>query len=341
MTQRISGEIATDSPAESYYMSTKLMENTTFDSIISQINTVIQSSSAEPMQTMEVPTVNTIHQERGSTVSKDTTIASSASRLNAGALESMESFIKKNEKAIRRLSHMPNPSQLLDLQEAVAKKDRPKVFQLLDIKTAISLDPYVLSACDNQMITARMRLMALGKLDSKPQPTYDNSDLSRHSSIAPAKAEEVEELLTSENQYLVTFSKTFPGHESIPSSASGTSVGSRRSSFSANSVADTITESTVSHGTPMRQSVASIVPQLKLDGLNRRSRTESVSSRQSFISASSAMGLRRNRSVSNTRRASKGWSVDHGHTREQSAGRLLALKLGALTDRRRSITQSF
>ncbi|CAJ0554480.1 Ff.00g129930.m01.CDS01 [Fusarium sp. VM40] len=296
MTQRTSKEIATDGPAESYYMPTKLMENTTFDSIISQINSVIQSSSTEPMQTLEVATVNTVHQERGSTVSKDTTIASSAFRLNAGALESMESFIKKNQKAIRRLSHMPKPSQLLDLQEAVAKKDKPKVFQLLDIKTATSLDPYALSACDNQMITARMRLMALGKLKSKPQPICDNSGSSRHSSIAPVKIDEVGELLSSDNHYLVNSSKTFSGHESIPSSASGTSVGSRRSSLGASSVADTITESTVSYSTPMRQSIASIMPQLKLDGLNRRSRTESVSSRQSSISASSAMGLRRNRS---------------------------------------------
>jgi hypothetical protein len=74
--------------------------------------------------------------ERGSTVSKDKAVASSASRLDAGALKSMESFIKKNEKAIRRLSPIPNSYQLLDLQEAVAKKDKSRVFQLPDLKTA-------------------------------------------------------------------------------------------------------------------------------------------------------------------------------------------------------------
>ncbi|SPJ78128.1 related to nitric-oxide synthase, salivary gland [Fusarium torulosum] len=165
MTQRISGGIAKDSPSESYYMSTKGMESTTFDNIVSQINSVIMSSSMELPKTMKVDSVNTIHQERGSTVSRDTTVASSASRLNAGALESMESFIKKNEKAIRRLSHIPNPSQLRNLREAIAKKDMPRIFQLPDLKTAISLDPNAFLACDNQMITARMRLMAFGKVD--------------------------------------------------------------------------------------------------------------------------------------------------------------------------------
>jgi sulfite reductase alpha subunit-like flavoprotein/predicted heme/steroid binding protein len=341
MTQRISGAIAADSPSESYYMSTKLMESTTFDSIVSQINNVIMSSSTELMQTVELATVNTVHRERGSNVSKDTTVASSASRLNAGALESMQSFIKNNQKAIRRLSHIPNPSQLQHLQEAIANKDKPRVFQLPDLKTAITLDPTAFLACDNQMITARMRVMALGQFNNTPS-SIPNSSSSRRSSVAPIASEEVEELLTYDNQHLITSLKRFSDHESIPSSASCTTGISRRSSFSASSVADTIIQSTASHGSLMRQREASIVPQLKLDGLNRRSRTESVSSRQSFISASSAMSLRRNRSVSNSRRASKGWSVDHGHSREQSAGRLLSLKLGVSTNRRRSIaTQWF
>jgi hypothetical protein len=48
------------------------------------------------------------------------------------------------------------------------------------------------------------------------------------------------------------------------------------------------------------------------------------------------MDLRRNRSVSSARNASKRMSIDPGHTREQSAGRLLAFKLGALAGERRS-----
>ncbi|KAM0324977.1 hypothetical protein ACHAPQ_008163 [Fusarium lateritium] len=241
MTQRSNGEVTIDSPSESYYMSAKLMENTTFDSIVSQINNVITSSSTEPTKTMEVVTVNTVHLERGSTISKDTTIASSASRLNAGALESMESFIRKNEKAIRRLSHIPIPSQPLDLQELVTK-DKPEAFQFPDLKTTIWMDPSTLRACDNQIITARMRVMALGQLDSKPDPVYGNNCSSLCSPIAAVAIGQVEELITSDNPYFVA-SKRSSGHKSIPSSASYTTIGSRRSSFSASSVAETIATS--------------------------------------------------------------------------------------------------
>ncbi|ENH71425.1 Nitric oxide synthase, inducible [Fusarium oxysporum f. sp. cubense race 1] len=195
-----------DGQSESYYINAKSLEKTTFDNILSQIKHVITSSTAESQTTIVQPsTVNDVHHERATTLAKDGSVASSASRLNVGAVESMGSFMKKNEKAIRRLSSMPS-----SIAESV--------------------------------------------IQTPPSRPYETS----------------------------------------------------------------------------------MALKLKLEGLNRRSRGESVSSRQSFISASSAMDLRRNRSVSSARNASKRMSIDPGHTREQSAGRLLAFKLGALAGERRS-----
>ncbi|EMT68846.1 Nitric oxide synthase, inducible [Fusarium odoratissimum] len=195
-----------DGQSESYYINAKSLEKTTFDNILSQIKHVITSSTAESHTTIVQPsTVNDVHHERATTLAKDGSVASSASRLNVGAVESMGSFMKKNEKAIRRLSSMPS-----SIAESV--------------------------------------------IQTPPSRPYETS----------------------------------------------------------------------------------MALKLKLEGLNRRSRGESVSSRQSFISASSAIDLRRNRSVSSARNASKRMSIDPGHTREQSAGRLLAFKLGALAGERRS-----
>ncbi|EXK25207.1 hypothetical protein FOMG_18143 [Fusarium oxysporum f. sp. melonis 26406] len=338
-----------DGQSESYYINAKSLEKTTFDNILSQIKHVITSSTAESQTTIVQPsTVNDVHHERATTLAKDGSVASSASRLNVGAVESMGSFMKKNEKAIRRLSSMPSQLQLDDLQRAIALNDKPSPqasestdalkenpgrFKPLELKTSLKIDPNALLACKDQMLTARMRIMA----------GYEMMSCSASRLSAPAKCtsissitfEEADELVVTNPQPLMECLKSIPDDESVPSSASCTTAQSRRSSFSGSSVTGSIAESVI-QTPPSRPYETSMALKLKLEGLNRRSRGESVSSRQSFISASSAMDLRRNRSVSSARNASKRMSIDPGHTREQSAGRLLAFKLGALAGERRS-----
>ncbi|KNB12503.1 hypothetical protein FOXG_12094 [Fusarium oxysporum f. sp. lycopersici 4287] len=338
-----------DGQSESYYINAKSLEKTTFDNILSQIKHVITSSTAESQTTIVQPsTVNDVHHERATTLAKDGSVASSASRLNVGAVESMGSFMKKNEKAIRRLSSMPSQLQLDDLQRAIALNDKPSPqasestdaskenpgrFKPLELKTSLKIDPSALLACKDQMLTARMRIMA----------GYEMMSCSASRLSAPAKCtsissitfEEADELVVTNPQPLMECLKSIPDDESVPSSASCTTAQSRRSSFSGSSVTGSIAESVI-QTPPSRPYETSMALKLKLEGLNRRSRGESVSSRQSFISASSAMDLRRNRSVSSARNASKRMSIDPGHTREQSAGRLLAFKLGALAGERRS-----
>ncbi|KAJ9414201.1 hypothetical protein QL093DRAFT_2467257 [Fusarium oxysporum] len=322
-----------DGQSESYYINAKSLEKTTFDNILSQIKHVITSSTAESQTTIVQPsTVNDVHHERATTLAKDGSVASSASRLNVGAVESMGSFMKKNEKAIRRLSSMPSQLQLDDLQRAIALNDKPSPqasestdaskenpgrFKPLELKTSLKIDPSALLACKDQMLTARMRIMA------------------GYEMMSCSASRLTDELVVTNPQPLMECLKSIPDDESVPSSASCTTAQSRRSSFSGSSVTGSIAESVI-QTPPSRPYETSMALKLKLEGLNRRSRGESVSSRQSFISASSAMDLRRNRSVSSARNASKRMSIDPGHTREQSAGRLLAFKLGALAGERRS-----
>ncbi|KAI8652845.1 Cytochrome b5 heme-binding domain-containing protein [Fusarium keratoplasticum] len=121
LTQAVDTEALMDGQSNSYYMSGKSRQKTHFESILSQVNERINSSSAEePSKTAQPTSVNAIHHERGRTVTKDTTVASAASRLNVGAIASMESFMKKNKTEIRRLSTMPSPFQLEHLQKALS-----------------------------------------------------------------------------------------------------------------------------------------------------------------------------------------------------------------------------
>ncbi|RSL73984.1 hypothetical protein CEP53_000607 [Fusarium sp. AF-6] len=120
LTQAVDTEALMDGQSNMYYMSGKSRQKTHFESILSQVNERIASSAEEPGKTMQPTSVNAIHHERGRAVTKDTTVASAASRLNVGAIEGMESFMKKNKTEIRRLSTMPSPFQLEHLQRALS-----------------------------------------------------------------------------------------------------------------------------------------------------------------------------------------------------------------------------
>ncbi|KAF5664743.1 hypothetical protein FHETE_7015 [Fusarium heterosporum] len=147
MTQRNSGKTLIHGQSESYYMSRKMMESTTFESILSQVNHVLTSSNEEtPTSRLHPITINAVHQDRGSAVSKDNAVESAASRLNSGAHESMESFMKSNEKAIRRLSRMPSTEQLQNRTESLSSEKDSLSSVPMDLRATISLDPKALFA---------------------------------------------------------------------------------------------------------------------------------------------------------------------------------------------------
>ncbi|KAF4341653.1 nitric-oxide synthase salivary gland [Fusarium beomiforme] len=281
MTKTRGSETLMDGQADPY-SSAKAMEKTTFDNILSQIKHVITASTVESTSNAQPLTVNAVHQERG----QDNSIASVGSRLNVGAVESMESFMKKNEKAIRRLSGMPSPLQIQGLQKAISMADKHipteveetalivneiSHFKPLELQTALKLDPNALLACKDQMLTARMRIMA----------GYESMPCSASRLIAPTKCtsissisfEEADELVATSPQPLMERLKSIPGNESVPSSASCTTAQSRRSSFSGSSVTGSVADS-VMQTSPIRPSDTGMALKLKLEGLNRRSEKE-------------------------------------------------------------------
>ncbi|KAF9773956.1 hypothetical protein IL306_008129, partial [Fusarium sp. DS 682] len=287
MAQTRSSEALMDTRSESYYASAKSLERTTFDNILSQIKHVITSSTAEATSSAQPLTVNAVHQDRASAVTQDTTVASAA-RLNVGAVESMESFMKKNEKAIRRLSGMPSPLQIQGLQKAISMAEKPSPtdndkaavaeegrsrFQSLDLQTSLKLDPNALLACKDQMLTARMKIMA--GYESMPCSASRLITSTKCTSISSISFEEADELIITSPQPLMERLKSIPGNESVPSSASCTTAQSRRSSFSGSSVTGSVAES-VMQTSPIRPSDNGMALKLKLEGLNRRSRGDSA-----------------------------------------------------------------
>jgi hypothetical protein len=173
----------------------------------------------------------------------------------------------------------------------------PSAYQLQNLQTALTLDPNALLAANNQMLSARMMMMT--------------------------------------------------GYASTPS------VSSRTSSPSSRRTSVSFGGSSATSSLPYSSGGESL---LKMEGLNKRSRTQSVaaSSRQSMSMASSA-AERRSMSVSSLRMSrnlsmsgigngngSRGRTQEtmsgqeQGHLREGSASKLLALKLGALAEQRRS-----
>ncbi|KAF5025351.1 hypothetical protein F66182_2562 [Fusarium sp. NRRL 66182] len=225
LTESISTDTLIRGQPGTDYMSEKSGQKTHFESILAQVNHRITSSTAEEAEkTTQPTTVNSIHQERGRSVTTDTTVASTASRLNAGAVESMESFMKKHKTAIRRLSSMPSPFQLQSLQDA----------------------------------------------------------LSMNSNALPAAS---------------THLRKASGYESIPSLASRTTGSSRHGSFSVASSAGSLNLDAAAQRPPTPPSETSMALHLKLAGLNRRPRTQSIMSEQSFMPAPGAHDPRRNRSI--------------------------------------------
>ncbi|EXK79177.1 hypothetical protein FOQG_16196 [Fusarium oxysporum f. sp. raphani 54005] len=271
LTQTISANTLMDGRSGTSYMSGRSGQKTHFEIILSQVNHRIASSIAEESTKAAQPiTVNDAHQERGNSVSKDTTVASAASRLNVGAVESMESFMKKNKTAIRRLSSMPSP------------------FQLQDLQRALSMHPNTSSTSYNEQPEEQLRKMLV--------------------------------------------------QDSIPSSASRTARSSTQSSFSAGSSVGSLAMNSSMQKLRTLPSDATMALRGKLAGLNKRPRTQSVMSRPSPTMVPSTNNVRRNRSVSSTINISRGRSTDQEPTRERSASRLLAFKLGAVAEQKRSMT---
>ncbi|KAM5354753.1 hypothetical protein ACJ41O_001400 [Fusarium nematophilum] len=122
LTQAVNTGDVMDGQSSQYYVSNANSKRKIgFENLLSQVHERISSSAMNHRPKMPAPTtVNAIHQERGSNLSKDSTVASAASRMNVGAIESMESFMKKNKSAMRRLSTMPDPYQLDGLRNALS-----------------------------------------------------------------------------------------------------------------------------------------------------------------------------------------------------------------------------
>ncbi|KAF4990484.1 hypothetical protein FGRMN_8441 [Fusarium graminum] len=239
MTQKNSGKKLIDSQSESYYMSRKMMESTTFESILSQINHVLTPPNEEaPGSTLRPTTINDVHQDRGYAVSRDSVVASTASRLKSGAHQDLESFMKSNDRAIRRLSRVPSMRQLRNLEEFLSSETELRPSAAKELRAAISLDPKALLACKDQMITSRMRVMALAGAGSIPYWTTDTSPPPQLLSNTSGTTENARQALDTDSKQPVEVSRATQGHKSIPSSASCTTVASRRSSFSSTSDGD-------------------------------------------------------------------------------------------------------
>ncbi|KAL6915081.1 hypothetical protein FSST1_012841 [Fusarium sambucinum] len=162
---------------------------------------------------------------------------------------------------------------------------------------------------------------------------------------SPYQLQNLQTALSSDpNQMLSARMMMMTGYASTPSVSSRTSSpSSRRTSVSLGASSAT---------SSMPQSGGESL--LKMDGMNRRSRGQSIaSSARQSMSLASSVAERRSLSVSSLRmsrnmsmsgiggvNASRGRSEEagqgHGHMREVSASKLLALKLGALAEQRRN-----
>lgn len=119
MAHKAAADVLTAGQQSSYYMSrANPNQNVNFDNVMSQVRATLGSVQSD-MQ-ISVPqqpiTLNAVHQARGRSSGDASAVAT---RENAGALRAMNSFVEKNNKAIRRLSKMPPmPMNFEELQKS-------------------------------------------------------------------------------------------------------------------------------------------------------------------------------------------------------------------------------
>ncbi|KAI1390895.1 uncharacterized protein F4822DRAFT_442135 [Hypoxylon trugodes] len=120
MAHKTAADVLTAGQQSSYYMSrANPNQNVDFDNVISQVRATLGSAQTDlqinvPQQPI---TLNAVHQARGRSMGDASAVATGE---NAMALKAMNSFVEKNNKAIRRLSKMPPmPMNFEDLQRSV------------------------------------------------------------------------------------------------------------------------------------------------------------------------------------------------------------------------------
>ncbi|KAK1996895.1 cytochrome b5-like Heme/Steroid binding domain-containing protein [Colletotrichum falcatum] len=113
-----------------YYMSrANPSQSIDFDRVMAQVQASLRAAAAaaapstHPAHPRQPLTLNAVHQARGRSTGDVSVVAS---RENAGALRAMSSFVKRNNRAIRRLSRtLPPATSLEDMQRAAALANAP------------------------------------------------------------------------------------------------------------------------------------------------------------------------------------------------------------------------
>ncbi|KAF4437279.1 hypothetical protein F53441_13087 [Fusarium austroafricanum] len=305
-------------------LSDKMEQELHFETETLRVNNHTPSPPAEqPQKTAQPTAVSTAHRQTDSTFVNETAATSATSRRDLAPVEKMQRVLDRHERTeIRDLTsiYMPSPYQAL--------YKTTHTFATSTLTTAPVERLESLPNLEDQR--KRLAEMASNYIPSPYQlPYMQELRAKRRSSLYAAKAQE-----------LAVHKRKMSEHDSIPSFASGTSGSTRCSSLTAYSSTDSSAGSPslspVLEGPQVPPSDPNTVPDLNLTGLNRRQRTQSTSSKQSFISAFETKESRRNSSALNTINAAKRRSIYYNHTREPSAGKLLQFKLGALAEQRRS-----
>lgn len=120
MAHKAAVDVVAAGQQSSYYMSrSNPNQNIDFDNIMTQVRATLGLAAQAETQ-INVPqhpiTLNAVHQARGRSSGNASAVAT---RDNVGALRAMNTFVEKNNKAIRRLSKMPPmPMSFEELQKA-------------------------------------------------------------------------------------------------------------------------------------------------------------------------------------------------------------------------------
>ncbi|KAI0119306.1 hypothetical protein F4814DRAFT_458635 [Daldinia grandis] len=119
MAHKAATDVLAAGQQSSYYVSrANPNQNVDFDRVMSQVRATLGSAQIEfqPSMPQQPLTLNAVHQARGRSSGDASAVAI---RDNAGSLLAMNSFVEKNNKAIRRLSKMPPmPMSFEELQRS-------------------------------------------------------------------------------------------------------------------------------------------------------------------------------------------------------------------------------
>ncbi|KAF5003677.1 hypothetical protein FDECE_9787 [Fusarium decemcellulare] len=150
-----------------------------FDNLLSQVNERLSSSQGP--RARKLSSVNAIHQERGRTVANDGAVASAASRLNAGALERMDSFMKKNRTAMHRLSNAH--FNLEDLRNAISAIPADAMSNHSGIARSIGMHESPMATRTNSFDSHAGTLTPYPMMQRPPTPPSDAS-MALHAKLA-------------------------------------------------------------------------------------------------------------------------------------------------------------